>query len=867
MMKVWKIVTLFFMTFIVLSPVIVTAQWGTCLHFTQTEHDKVTVYDTPSLWPGVLNAGTVELWFKPDTIFKSDTHGPDYTYIFCKNISGNWVGDMGLHWIRGEGDMACFIQSGDAANYPTQTVRSDNDVFEARWYHVAYVWDTADTMRLFIDGKMQKSVKPDPNSVGEYCYGVPNGTQLINIGTGAQDMWYQRYETFPGCIDEVRISGVARYTEDFEVPDEPLEADAYTVALWHFDEGAGNIAEDASGYGFTGTLGDPDSALGVATPEWVEVIRDAKVLINEVLADPHDDVSLGDANGDGSRNALEDEFVELVCVAPKPVDMTGWKLGDDNALNFQFPDGYMLQPNEFVVIFGGGDVSGMPGYDTDPLQTKVFSAGGSIGDGLDEAGDYVVIQSANGLDNTYLAFGSAAGAGDPSGSAVSGLAWEFAQNTTANAANDNSITRSPDAGQDTDDPFTEHLNVSSDSFSPGKTVEGFATLAYTLTINVSPAGAGTVELDEESAAKTEFGYGDLVTLTAHANGLYIFDKWSGDENSIVNPVIISMKSSKVITAEFIEAFQQPVTILINEILADPSNDPILGDANGDGVRHPQQDEFVELVNISNETVDLSGWMVGDDERISFTFEDGVSIGPGEFITIFGGGNITGVPGFNVNPLKSRVFVSGISDTLGNGLANAGETVVVISADSSYAMYCNYGSRYGQGPPVKDFNAGIYYNMRMDAATPGDQDQSMTRYPDGSIDVLDNFVLHTEVNEDKESSPNLTVDGQQSITVNAITGENAELPKSFKLYGNFPNPFNPSTTIRFATPKQTLVNLAVYNLLGQKIAELANKEYAAGIYEVQWNGKNTAGEPVPTGIYLYSIQADGFRRTHKMILMK
>ncbi|MCK4640668.1 MAG: lamin tail domain-containing protein, partial [Candidatus Marinimicrobia bacterium] len=589
-MKMSKIVSIamVLMLLLVLSPMKTSAQWGNCLHFIQEEHDKVTVYDTPSLWPGMLAAGTVEMWFKPDTIYKGDTHGPDYNYIFCKNISGNWVGDMGLHWYRDEGIMKCFIQSGDAANYPTQLIQSDNDVFDARWYHVAYVWDTEDSMRLFIDGKQQQEM--EPNTEGEKCYGVSNGTQLINIGIGCQDLWYQRYETWPGCIDEVRVSGIARYTADFDVPEEPLEADAYTIALWHLDEGSGTVAEDASGYGFTGTLGDPDSSLGFATPEWVKVIRDSRILINEVLADPHDDAQYGDANGDGTRDALQDEFVELVNVSPKAVDLTGWKLGDDDALNFQFPDGYILQQNEFVVIFGGGNVTGFPGYDADLLKTKVFTAGGSIGDGLDEAGDYVVMQSVNGLDNTYLAFGSVAGAGEPTSTAVSDLTWEFKLSTAVNTANDNSITRSPDAGQEQDDPFTEHLNVSTAYFSPGTTVEGFATLAYTLTVNVSPAGAGSVELDEVSATKTEFGYGDIVTLTAHANGLYIFDQWSGDETAIVNPVTISMKSSKVITANFINAFQQPVSIIINEINADPSNDPILGDANGDGVRHPQQDE-------------------------------------------------------------------------------------------------------------------------------------------------------------------------------------------------------------------------------------------------------------------------------------
>ena len=60
-------------------PMTSQAQWDGALHFSWWEHDRVIVPDTPLLWPGQLDAGTVEMWFKPDSIFKSDTHDPDYS--------------------------------------------------------------------------------------------------------------------------------------------------------------------------------------------------------------------------------------------------------------------------------------------------------------------------------------------------------------------------------------------------------------------------------------------------------------------------------------------------------------------------------------------------------------------------------------------------------------------------------------------------------------------------------------------------------------------------------------------------------------------------------------------------------------------
>jgi len=89
-----------------------------------------------------------------------------------------------------------------------------------------------------------------------------------------------------------------------------------------------------------------------------------------------------------------------------------------------------------------------------------------------------------------------------------------------------------------------------------------------------------------------------------------------------------------------------------------------------------------------------------------------------------------------------------------------------------------------------------------------------------------------------------------------------LVKDFALEQNYPNPFNPSTKIKFAIPKQSHVTLKIYNVLGQEVAELVNQEMRPGSYIVDFN----AGR-LSSGIYFYSIQAEQFSVTKKMMLLK
>ena len=408
-----------------------------------------------------------------------------------------------------------------------------------------------------------------------------------------------------------------------------------------------------------------------------------RLIINEFLADPAADLP-GDANGDGTRSASGDEFVELANVSADTLDLTGWMVGDDEAINFTFPAGYKLPPREIVVIFGSGDASTVPGYDPDPLLTRVFDADSTVGNGFANGGDFLVVKSADGNEDMWLGYNSLAGTGGPTSAVVADIEFEFGVDVIGVAANEDvSVTRNPDGNTTAENPWVKHTDVSAAMFSPGTTIGGLTTIPKEL---------------------------------------------------------------------------PPLTIIINEVLADPASGTP-GDANLDGARSASEDEFVELANVSDGPVDLTGWRLGDDEGIGFTFPDGYVLGPREIVVVFGGGNVSNVPGYSADPLETRVFSA--DSTIGNGLANGGEAIILLSPDNSYDQYLAYGSRSGVGPLPGGIPEGIDFEIEIHVAAPADADNSITRFPDGNVNVLDPFVQHLQVSDNRQS-PGSTVDGRSKL---------------------------------------------------------------------------------------------------------
>jgi len=96
---------------------------------------------------------------------------------------------------------------------------------------------------------------------------------------------------------------------------------------------------------------------------------------------------------------------------------------------------------------------------------------------------------------------------------------------------------------------------------------------------------------------------------------------------------------------------------------------------------------------------------------------------------------------------------------------------------------------------------------------------------------------------------------------------AVLPQSLHLFANYPNPFNASTTIRFELPSSRMVALEIYGLLGQKLRILVNEKRSAGQHQVLWDGRDDAGNSLPSGVYLCRLSAGEFVATKRMVLLR
>jgi hypothetical protein len=120
--------------------------------------------------------------------------------------------------------------------------------------------------------------------------------------------------------------------------------------------------------------------------------------------------------------------------------------------------------------------------------------------------------------------------------------------------------------------------------------------------------------------------------------------------------------------------------------------------------------------------------------------------------------------------------------------------------------------------------------------------------------------------ESSSGPVIRADAIKIALIEELTNidekENSSVPTEFKLFQNFPNPFNNSTSIKYAIPKGGLVSIKLYNIIGEEVATIVNEIKSAGNYQTNFNAAN-----LTSGIYFYKINAEGFSEAKKMILLK
>lgn len=251
------------------------------------------------------------------------------------------------------------------------------------------------------------------------------------------------------------------------------------------------------------------------------------------------------------------------------------------------------------------------------------------------------------------------------------------------------------------------------------------------------------------------------------------------------------------------------SVVINELMAD--NDGSVQDPQGDF------DDWIELHNISDREVDLSGMYLTDreDDLRKWTFPAGTTLAPGAYLIVWADEDGGDEPGLHAN-FK---------------LSNSGEGVYLVDTDEQN-------------------------NAILDAVIFSEQETNFSygRLPDGA----GSFQSLT--------SPTPSMANRVST---AVTDENSSSqPIRFTLAPNYPNPFNRGTIIRFSIPEgATRVELEIFNLAGQKVVSLAQGEYLPGVYEMRWDGRDRNGRELASGAYLYRLRAGTQVETRRMVLLR
>jgi hypothetical protein len=262
----------------------------------------------------------------------------------------------------------------------------------------------------------------------------------------------------------------------------------------------------------------------------------------------------------------------------------------------------------------------------------------------------------------------------------------------------------------------------------------------------------------------------------------------------------------------------PETVVINEINYNSSNDF-------------DPEDWIELYNPTYTTTDISRWLFKDenDDHV-YTIPANTTLGPDQYLVL----------SKDTTAFKS-VFpdVNDYIGDLGFGLSGGGELIRLFDSNGALMDMVEYDDSApwpkeadGNGPtlellnPSYDNSLAISWSASEGYGSPG---RVNTRFVNLRNDV--------------------------------------RTPTQFQVFDNFPNPFNPTTTISYELPIDGMVNITIYDLVGRTVKTFVNGKQTAGFKSYQWNATNDNGEAVTAGVYFYAVTAGDYAQTKKMVLLK
>jgi len=195
---------------------------------------------------------------------------------------------------------------------------------------------------------------------------------------------------------------------------------------------------------------------------------------------------------------------------------------------------------------------------------------------------------------------------------------------------------------------------------------------------------------------------------------------------------------------------------------------------------------------------------------------------------------------------------------------------IVSADSVSFQVLIYDPAYNE-PTGGDSKIKIQYR-RFNPGIPGDDRTPFNYITVGIQDQIAQTGIEYVYNNIYSAGSNTLTSGSALLITKPVLpplteGETIGYSDVFTLSNNYPNPFNPQTTIKFTMGRENKVNLNIYNIKGQLVRQLVNNVYGVGEHQVIWNGQDELGHPAGSGVYFIRMTAGGYSAVRKMVLLK
>jgi hypothetical protein len=339
-----------------------------------------------------------------------------------------------------------------------------------------------------------------------------------------------------------------------------------------------------------------------------------------------------------------------------------------------------------------------------------------------------------------------------------------------------------------------------------------------VTIDVANPGMGNIQIS--SLFITEYPWTGTyfmdvpVTLTAIPKPGYAFAGWTGSQESDSAVIAVTLTEAISMTASFVESSASQNSIVINEI---NYNSSALFEAG----------EWVELYNAYEIPVDVSGW----------TFKDSGNVNSFDIP----GGSVIPAGGYLVLSSSLEKFKTAYTQTynvvgdFGFGLNNAGEKITLFNTLGEVVDSLTFGD----GDPWPNDPDGVGSTLELIS-------------PD-----LDNSLAESWISSAPKGTPGIANDQILSVDENEQNS-----PAVFALDQNFPNPFNPVTTIPFTIAESGMVTVEVYSILGRSVGKIVDEHMSPGSYNAIFKSTGLAA-----GIYVYTIRAGDYTESRQMMLLK